>query len=204
MQTSKRKKQNRKHLDFYRRTFRITGTPYQVLCDANFIHHFLKNKLGADLPDLHRFLAVVLDSQQINMLVCESSLVEIDELFGKESETYVFANKMEKTRCGRTEEESMATPPQVAIRKLVGNGMNRHGYLVATQDDELKEHFRGMPGIPLLFFQRALLLLEAPSSASLRFQAQQEQKKLLVPKEEKKRLASKLDASVGGKRAKRM
>lgn len=187
MQTSKRKKQTRKQLDFYARTFRMRA-PYQVLCDANFVHAFLKNKLGSRLEELQGLVSAALDASQVKLLLCESSLGEIEELFGKESELYVLARGMETIRCGRDEQESNGIPPQVAMRKLVGNGLNRRGYLVATQDDELKEHFRTVPGVPLLYIQRQLLLMDAPSESSVRFEATQAQNKLKVPKSERKRL----------------
>ncbi|KAH9258946.1 hypothetical protein BASA81_002566 [Batrachochytrium salamandrivorans] len=123
----------RKQLDFYARTFRIRA-PYQVLCDANFVHAFLKNKLGTRLEELHGLVSTALDT---------------------------------------------------------------------NQDDELKEHFRTVPGVPLLYIQRQLLLMDAPSESSVRFEAQQAQKKLKVPKSERKRLEP-VAPPPSSKRVKRM
>ena len=67
--------------------------------------------------------------------------------------------------------------PTEAIKALVGTA-NPRKFLVATQEDELRDHLRRMAGVPLLHIQRTVLLLEAPSSSSRRTSDHAEASKL--------------------------
>ncbi len=51
------------------------------------------------------------------------------------------------------------------ILKLIGSN-NRHKYIVATQDDQLKEKLRRIPGVPIIYANKTSLMLETPSIAS--------------------------------------
>ena len=63
-------------------------------------------------------------------------------------------------------------------RLATEGGNNRHAYFVATQDDSLADALRAMPYVPLFRLGRAVLLLEAPSSASRSYTGNIEQHKL--------------------------
>ena len=76
-------------------------------------------------------------------------------------------------------------------RLATEGGNNRQAYFIATQDDTLADALRCMPYVPLFRLGRAVLLLEAPSSASRSFTGNIEQRKLtsaggLMTSEERK------------------
>jgi U3 small nucleolar RNA-associated protein 23 len=179
-----RRKSYKNHLKFFARTFNIRQ-PYQVICDGNFIHHYISHNLGSDIQELERLIGTVLDTNEFKLYVVDSTIKELQEL--KEEQTLEVAKKIERLRVGKDSKESLRIAPPLAIKKLIGSRNFRH-FIVATQDEELRETLRNVPGVPLLFFQRVLIGLEAPSQASQDFWTAQEQRKLLVPKEERKRL----------------
>lgn len=49
----------------------------------------------------------------------------------------------------------------------MGTDENRFRYCVATQSASLRSKLRKVPGVPLLFEKRAVILLEPPSDASI-------------------------------------
>ena len=62
------------------------------------------------------------------------------------------------------------------ILKLIGS-RNRHKYIVATQDEQLKEKLRRIPGVPIIYANKTSLMLETPSSASqLKWEKQEKSK----------------------------
>jgi len=179
-----RRKQYRGYLKFFERTFGVRA-PFKVICDGNFLHHFVTHGMGADVKELLRMLATVFETEQIELFVTEAVLRELEDI-GAEK-TLALAKQLEPLRVGKSLEESRAMDPPLAIKKLVGF-INKRRYVVATQDEELRQILRDIPGVPLLFLQRVLVGLEAPSAKSHEFWSKQEQKKLQAGKEERKRL----------------
>lgn len=71
------------------------------------------------------------------------------------------------------------------ILKMVGHRNNKK-YVVATQDVELRKRLRRVPGVPLVYMNRAVLVLEKQSDASLRFQSNVESTKRAPAKWERR------------------
>ncbi|CAG8551325.1 7295_t:CDS:2 [Funneliformis caledonium] len=61
---------------------------------------------------------------------------------------------------------------------------NPHNYCVATQDGSLRERFRAIPGVPLLYINRSVLIIEPPSYATLQKAKQVENAKTYMSTEE--------------------
>ena len=180
-----RKKLYKEYIGFFKRTFNLPSEPFKVLCDGNFVYHFVKNKLGSKVEDLEHLISTVLDYKPIKVYVVESSLREV-QILG-ENDTLNLLKTTEKLRVGKDFEQSYNMEPSLAIRKFIG-AINRKGYIVATMDEELKEYLRSVPGVPLLFFSRVMIGLEAPSEKSKQYWKNLEETKMKVPKEERKRL----------------
>ena len=69
-----------------------------------------------------------------------------------------FAKKLEKRRCTH----NPAVTAAECIKEIMGSA-NKNNYCIATQDAELRDTFREIPGIPLIYINKSVLLLEPAS-----------------------------------------
>jgi len=76
--------------------------------------------------------------------------------------TFELAKKFRRETCRH---ETLITA-QECLRRRVGK-KNKHKLWVATQDAELRDEFRQIPGVPLIYFYNNVLTLEDPSKASV-------------------------------------
>lgn len=74
------------------------------------------------------------------------------------------AKKLEKRRC----KHENAIQAAECIKEIIGES-NKFNYAVATQDAELRAHLRKIRGVPLLYINKSVLILEPPSHATLEF-----------------------------------
>lgn len=185
-----RAKQGRKALQFFRITFGITP-PYAVLLDGNFIHAAVSQKVKQNpieavkghaagsahhshahtrahtlththtQMDIPARLKRQLNNEKFTLLVPQSVITELQALGERVKEAFEFATGGE---C-----EVVEVPEDLSgsdgIKHLVG-AKNAKRYFVATQDEKLKEHLRGIPGVPVFYMQRNVLIFESPSTAS--------------------------------------
>ncbi len=190
-----RKKQAKTCLQFHARTFNLPLSPCRILCDANFVFHFLQSKLGDSRESLERTLQTLIPNK-VTLHCVEASLNETLALAEEQAlenkallfKTLELLRGMDKLTVGGDAVASFRMAPGEAIRKLTGSQNNRHGFVVATMDEELKQSLRQLVGVPILSFSRVVLMLEPPSEASKRFWKEMEEKKKGVGKEERKRL----------------
>ena len=101
--------------------------------------------------------------------------------------TRTLVKQMQVLRAGQSDEESSDMDPRMAIEKLVGSN-NRHKFLVATQDDDLKNALNQIPGVPILSFQQVVLVLEEPSHSTMSQWSNLERHKVEPGKLERKRI----------------
>lgn len=151
-----RAKQGRKTLAYFRISFGI-APPYSILVDGNFIHTACSFKIDI----LARIKKHVGDKFQL--FVPSTVIAELKAL-GKAFEA---ALEFAQTHCEvvRIDKLSSFETPNEEIKALIGK-TNASKYFVATQEAELRDYLRKLPGIPLLHIQRTVLLLESPSSSS--------------------------------------
>lgn len=74
-------------------------------------------------------------------------------------------------------------PPQApsdCIKGILG-GENKHRYAIATNDKELRQEVAKIPGVPLVYINKSVVILEPPSVATLKRSKELELKKL-IPK----------------------
>jgi len=72
------------------------------------------------------------------------------------------AKRLEKRRCSHG-----GNPVNAAecIKEIIGE-TNQFNYCVATQDLQLRDYLRRIPGIPLIYINRSVMILEPPSPAT--------------------------------------
>jgi U3 small nucleolar RNA-associated protein 23 len=156
-----RAKSYRKWLRFFRIVYGVKP-PYRVLLDGNFVHICLSHSIP-----IRERLAGVLQVQpdQIKLLVprtVSAELAALGEGFQKSLE-YV---KGKGSGCLPVDDqaEGKGTPAE-QILALIGES-NEKGYLVATQDENLRQKLRAVPGCPVIYVSRTVLVLEPPSGQS--------------------------------------
>lgn len=152
-----RAKQGRKTLAYYRISFGI-APPYSVLLDGNFIHAATRHHI-----DLHARIRKQLNGEAYVLLVPSCVVEELEQLGAPVAAALAFArNHCDLLDAPKRDDAETCTE---VIKSLVG-AANARKFFVATQEEELRSHLRGMPGVPLMHIQRTVLLLESPSSSS--------------------------------------
>ncbi len=72
---------------------------------------------------------------------------------------------------------------------------NKHRYIVATQDRGLRNTLRDIPGVPLVYINRSVMILEPPSRATLDIKVRGEKEKMGLTKDEIKVLKKRIPIS---------
>ena len=163
-----RAKQGRKTLNYYRIAFGINA-PYSVLLDGNFIHAATRFHI-----DIHARIRKQLGGAAYVLYVPSCVVDELEEL----GEPVVAALEFARNHCDLLDapkQDAKETCTEV-IKDLIGND-NTRKFFVATQEEELRDHLRDIPGVPLLHIQRTVLVLETPSSSSRHTSKRAEAKK---------------------------
>lgn len=78
------------------------------------------------------------------------------------SGAFLASKRFEKRRCKHQE----AVDEDICLSQIISNS-NPHNYVVASQSKKLRSKFGQIPGVPLLYINRANLILEPPSEASM-------------------------------------
>lgn len=157
----------RKYLKFFHLNFHI-NPPYHVVLDGNFIYAAIKVKL-----DIKERLEKLLQGETVRLFVLKSVLTELNAVGPKAAEAFKFA----KTFCTVIDDDAFAiadTPAErlVALLRKQANDKSSSSssgskhYFVATQDKDLRDRLGGIPGVPLIYMNKVVLVLEAPSSQS--------------------------------------
>ena len=163
--------------------------PFTVLVDGNFVHAVTTKNYDVE-EHLSRILDV--ESGRCAMVTTGSVYDELRTLASGEGgdafkPSCAAASRLKRLRVGGGGSCNDSLTPAESILKLIGQH-NRHKYVVATQDAELQAKLRKIPGVPIVFFARAMLIMEAPSDASNVFYQSRESKKLAPKKEERRAL----------------
>ncbi|KAM6498268.1 Fcf1 domain containing protein [Amanita muscaria] len=152
----KRAKTYRKLMHLYTLTFQFRE-PYQVLVDSTMCKTAVELKY-----DLVKQLGVALQGE-VKPMITQCCIHEL-YLQGRTMQPVVdLAKTFERRKCNHRE----AIPGDDCILSVVGEG-NKHRYIVASQSHPLRVKLRDVPGVPLLHINRAVLILEPPSDATLK------------------------------------
>ncbi|KAF9556266.1 hypothetical protein EC968_008369 [Mortierella alpina] len=151
----KRHKDYKRYMNMYCQTFHFRK-PFQVIVDADFIQTALDQRL-----DLRTNIPKVLcDASKQMVTPCTMALLKSR---GEDaSGAFLASKRFEKRRC----KHQTAVDEHICISEIIATS-NPHNYVVASQSKKLRSRFGQIPGVPLLYINRANLILEPPSQASL-------------------------------------
>lgn len=167
----KRAKAYKKQMATYERNFGFRH-PYQILYTADF----LEAARGFHLDAIAGTKRTVQGDVKTMITQCC-----IKELYDQKADPSIrLAKTMERRRCGHVEAPET---PLACVAECVGT-RNKNRYIVATQDVKLREKLRAIPGVPLIYINRSVMILEPPSPATLMMKEEREKAKVGLSAEE--------------------
>ncbi|XP_028398336.1 rRNA-processing protein UTP23 homolog [Dendronephthya gigantea] len=149
----KRQKTVKKYINLFKNSFGVFE-PYQILIDGTFCQAALQNRIN-----IKEQLPKYLDAD-IQLLTTECVLHELESLGGALYGALVIAKRFKTRKCSHREH----VPATECVAHLVGD-KNEKRYFVATQDKHLRNRFRKIPGVPLLYINYNCIVMEKPSFA---------------------------------------
>ncbi len=174
----KKDKWIKKTLNFYKFIFKF-DSPYKVIIDGNFAAMALNKKF-----EMKSALEKLLDSKVI-LLIPSCIFTEVQSLESKIPGLLKLLSQYKIQQCPHG-----LLSPTNCIRDYIGN-KNQSKYFVATQDNFLRMQLRNIQGVPLIFFEQNMLLMDKPSKVSIEASERRENLKEDPQKKEKKILGEK-------------
>ncbi|KAH9004393.1 Fcf1-domain-containing protein [Lactarius hatsudake] len=163
----KRSKAYRKLMSMFSTSFGFRQ-PYQVLVDSTMCETAVSSKMD---------FAAQMESVLVGSVKLMITQCCIHELYlqGKSHQPAVdLAKSFERRKCNHKE----AIPGDECIAAVVGDS-NKHRYVIATQSHPLRVTLRAVPGVPIVHVNRAVMVLEPASDATLRAKHRVEQDALV-------------------------
>ncbi|KAK0119070.1 hypothetical protein ONS95_007933 [Cadophora gregata] len=161
----KRSKQYRKLMQRYGLSYGFR-VPYQVLLDAQMIRDADKFKMdlvGGLERTLHGEVKPMITQCSMRHLYAAASEPGVSYLIDK-------AKKYERRRCGhRPEEYPEPLSTQECLASVVdpkGSKTNKNRYVVASQELEVRKQMREILGVPLVYINRSVMIMEPMAEAS--------------------------------------
>ncbi|CAG8672653.1 4226_t:CDS:2, partial [Acaulospora morrowiae] len=170
---TKRTKQYKRLMALYSFSFGFRE-PYQILVDGDFMYTALKFKM-----DICKQLRTVLLGNTKQMYT-SCTLAEVRKRGEGWSETEMALEQFERRGCSHKKRLVSSTE---CLASIIASD-NPHNYCVATQNESLRELFRTVPGVPLLYINRSVLIVEPPSGITLEKVKQIEVEKTRAPHDE--------------------
>lgn len=136
--------------------------PYQVLLDSEFLQDTHRTKIDI-LPRLQGVLG-----GEVKPMVSQCSMRHLYTATPKSEDLITQAKTYERRRCGHHELPEPLSNLE-CLSSCVdpkGNLTNKHRYVVATQDPKIRAHFRKIPGVPLVYVNKSVMILEPMASAT--------------------------------------
>ncbi|KXL46044.1 MAG: hypothetical protein FE78DRAFT_70436 [Acidomyces sp. 'richmondensis'] len=159
---AKRNKQYRKLMHQYALNFGFRP-PYQVLLDADIIKTAgrCKMRLGSLLEKtLNDSIKPMITQCCIRHLYKLPAGTEAEK---REKDAWIeVAKQAERRRCGHHELEEPLSAEECLLSVVdpKGSGKNKHRYVVATQDQNVRARMRNVAGVPLVYINRSVMILE--------------------------------------------
>ncbi|CAB3366093.1 Hypothetical predicted protein [Cloeon dipterum] len=122
---------------------------------------------------------------EVKLLTTPCVIIEAEKLGPALFGATLIAKQFPTHRCGHEENPVSGSK---CLRSMV-NKNNKDRYIIGTQDRELQEKLRLVPGAPLLYIHNKAPTLEAPSAASTKRSEKISQKKFLPEKQSGESLA---------------
>ncbi|EOD49005.1 putative rrna-processing protein utp23 protein [Neofusicoccum parvum UCRNP2] len=155
----KRAKQYRKLMHQYALTFGFRE-PYQVLVDAEIVQDAMRMKI-----DLATYLTNTLQGK-VKPMITQCSMRHL--YAAKDQSVISAAQAFERRRCGHhTLDEPLSTLDCVrSVLDPKDSKTNKHRYVVATQDQKVRAYLRQIPGVPLIYINRSVMIMEPMAGAT--------------------------------------
>jgi U3 small nucleolar RNA-associated protein 23 len=177
---AKRSKQYRKLM----RQYELLGfrQPYQVLLDAQLIQDAAKCKLN-----LGKLIQGALGGAEIKPMITQCCIRHLYALPAgtdgekREKDAWIeVAKAAERRRCGHheLEEPLSALDCMLSVVDPKGSGHNRHRYVVASQEQEVRVRMREIVGVPLVYLKRSVMILEPMAEATEQARDREERAKI--------------------------
>lgn len=151
----RRYKRVNRYLGFYINNFGFRA-PYQVLIDGTFCQAALKYKVNIK-EQMPKYL-----NNDAKLLTTVCVVNETEKLGPALYGAMLVVKQFQVIKCGHEKNPISATD---CLLSAVKENNNNH-YLVATQDPELSEKVRIIPGCPLMYLKFNAINLEKPSEIS--------------------------------------
>lgn len=164
----KRAKSYKKQMTVYTHTFKFRE-PFQTLVDNELILNCAKASF-----DIAKGINRTIQGEAKPMITqcCIQALYETNNQGAID-----IAKRFERRRCNHP--PSKPVPPAECIESITNiDGENKHRYIVASQDYELRKKLRKVAGVPLIFMNRSVMVMEPLSHASARYSERFERMKL--------------------------
>lgn len=153
----RRYKKVNKSIGFFANNFGFRQ-PYQLLTDGTFCFAALNNKINI-ANDVPKYL-----QSEIKLITTQCAIVETEKLGPKLNGALLILKKYVVHKCGH---EKKPLAGSNCLLSMVGKGNASH-YIICTQDRDLQEKIRTIPGIPLMYLHMKTPVLEQPSEASIK------------------------------------
>ncbi|KAK6523465.1 hypothetical protein TWF281_001447 [Arthrobotrys megalospora] len=148
--------------------------PYQVLVDPTIIQDAMKYKM-----DLVAMLERTLQGKTKPMITqcC------IRHLYATDNQPLItLAKTFERRRCNHSISDDPLSALECMLSVVIPSEdapiPNKHRYVVATDDQDMREKFREYPGVPGIHIMRSVMVLDQISEATADWRENQEKGKL--------------------------
>ena len=168
----------KKALNFYKFIFKF-DSPFKIIIDGNFAAMALNKKFEMK-SSLEKLLG-----EKVNLIIPSCIFKEVQSIENKIPGLLKLLSQYKIEDC----KHGLLSPTN-CIRDYIGN-KNQFKYFVATQDNFLRIQLRKIPGVPLIFFEQNMLLMDKPSKISIESSERKENLKEDPQKKEKKLLNEK-------------
>lgn len=139
--------------------------PYQILVDGTFCQKALQNKVIIE-EQIKKYF-----ESTIKFVTTQCVILEAESLGSPLVGATIIVKKFHVHKCGH---EGAAVPASQCIKSMTKKGH----YVVASQDRNLQNSLRNIPGKILLYLHKATPVLEEPSEASKKYVSKKSQKSL--------------------------
>ena len=116
--------------------------------------------------DLPGRLAQVLQGN-VKILITQCDMRHLYDATPKDEAVITQAKEWERRRCGHhTLDKPLSTLECLSsVVDPKDNLTNKHRYVIATQEPKVREHMRKIPGVPLVYINKSVMILEPMASA---------------------------------------
>ncbi|KAF2118463.1 Fcf1-domain-containing protein [Lophiotrema nucula] len=167
-----RQKQSKKLMQQYKLHHNLRE-PYQVLLGHEILQEAAKSKI-----DLIGRLQKLMQGQ-VKPMITQCDMRHLYNAKPKDNALIDLAKTYERRRCGHHELEEPLTSLECLSACVDPNDTlnNKFGYCVASNDAKVRAHLRKIPGVPLIYISRSVVILEPMTEASIDHREREEKAK---------------------------